>query len=196
MATDSDDRDLAESIVNGEDPVAEEKLCRRWFGRIRAYGRLHLRDAEAATDLAQEVLIIVIRALRAQKVADRDRLGAYISGVCRNTVRDWQKTARRRSALLAEVAPAWSEAISRPPVVEGGRLSACLGELGARDRAVVVLTFYGDCDAEDIARELRMSIGNVRVTRHRALKQLLVCLGGGSKRQRWRNTCWPVMSAH
>jgi len=173
-----DDASLAERIGAGDDPDAEAQLCRRWFPRVRAYGRLHLRDADAAADLAQEVLVVVIGALRERRVTDADRLAAYVSGVCRNIVRDWKKGERRRGARLQRFGATWLETVAPAPSVEGARLSECLGRLGPRDRAIVVLTYYADSDGDEIARELGMTTGNVRVARHRALKQLLACIGG------------------
>ena len=172
-----EDASLARRIGAGDDVDAESRLCRRWFPRIRAYGRLHLRDADAAADLAQEVLVVVIGALRERRVTETDRLAAYVSGVCRNLVRDWKKGERRRGALLERFGPTWMERVAPPPSVEGSRLSECLGRLGARDRAIIALTYYADRDGDDIARELGMTVGNVRVARHRALKQLLACIG-------------------
>jgi RNA polymerase sigma-70 factor (ECF subfamily) len=170
-----DDFSLAERIASGNDPQAEAELCRRWFPRIRAYGRLHL-GAEAG-DLAQEVLLVLLRALRERRVTDVHRLSAYVSGVCRNMTREWRIGERRRSMLLERLGPTLSEVTAPPPPIERLRLIECLKKLSVRDRAVVVLTFYADKDGDEIARELEMSVGNVRVTRHRALKQLLDCIG-------------------
>jgi RNA polymerase sigma-70 factor (ECF subfamily) len=60
------------------------------------------------------------------------------------------------------------------------RLDHCLGALPARERLVVALTFVADFDGEDIARELATTIGNVRVVRHRALRQLHECMTRGA----------------
>jgi RNA polymerase sigma-70 factor (ECF subfamily) len=172
-----DDVSLAERIASGDDLQAEAELCRRWFPRIRAYGRLHL-GAEAG-DLAQEVLVVLLRALRERRVTDIQRLPAYVSGVCRNMTREWRTSERRRSILLERFGATLSEITAPPPQIERVRLVECLKKLTARDRAVIVLTYYADHDGDEIARELEMSAGNVRVTRHRALKQLLHCMGGG-----------------
>jgi RNA polymerase sigma factor (sigma-70 family) len=176
-----DDAALAARIAGGDDAQAEAMLCRRWLPRVRAYGRVHLRDADAdaAADLAQEVLVIVIRALRERRVNEGERLAAYVSGVCRNVTRDWKKGERRRAALLDRFGPAWAQIAQPAPAVDRAQLARCLQSLSARGRAVVVLTYFGDKDGDEIARELGMSSGNVRVTRHRALEQLLECMGGG-----------------
>jgi RNA polymerase sigma-70 factor (ECF subfamily) len=179
MGAADDDAILAERIATGDDRRAEEALCRRWLPRVRAYGRLHV-GAESAPDMAQEVLVVVIRSLRERRVTEPHRLSAYVSGVCRNVSRAWKRGERRRNGLVALFGASWSDAVVAPPSVERGRLVDCLRKLGARDRAVVVLTYYADHDGEEIARELEMTPGNVRVTRHRALKQLLQCIGGES----------------
>jgi RNA polymerase sigma-70 factor (ECF subfamily) len=175
----ADDATLATRIAAGDDRQAEAELCSRWFPRVRAYGRLHL-GADAAGDLAQEVLVVLIRSLRERRVTDVDRLPAYVSGVCRNMAREWKTGERRRSSLLERFGPTWFEATTQPPPIERPQLVECLRKLAARDRAIVVLTYYADKDGDEIAQDLDMSMGNVRVSRHRALKQLLHCMGGAA----------------
>jgi RNA polymerase sigma-70 factor (ECF subfamily) len=168
---------LAARIASAEAPEAEAELCRRWFPRVRAYGRLHL-GADDAADLAQEVLVIVIHALRERRVSDVDRLAAYVSGVCRNVARDWKRGERRRAGLREQFGLAWLGTTAPPPVLERTRLVECLRKLGARERAILALTYFAGEDGDAIGRELAMSPGSVRVARHRALKQLLACVGG------------------
>ena len=55
-------------------------------------------------------------------------------------------------------------------------LLGCLGKLTERERSVVVLTFCADTATEDVAREVGLEAGNVRVIRHRALQRLRECL--------------------
>ena len=148
--------------------------------RIVLYRNRCGAESDAAADLSQEVLVVVIRALRERRVNEGDRLAAYVSGVRRNVTRDWKKGERRRGALLDRFGSAWAEIAPPAPVVDRPQLARCLERLGVRDRAVVVLTYFGDKDCDEIARELGMSTGNVRVVRHRALEQLLDCMGRGS----------------
>ncbi len=53
----------------------------------------------------------------------------------------------------------------------------CLQSLGQRDRAVLILTFYAEKTAAEIAGELGLTSGAVRVARHRALDRLRECVG-------------------
>jgi RNA polymerase sigma-70 factor (ECF subfamily) len=173
------DARLAARIGAGDDPRAEEELCRRWFPRVRAHARLHVRDAASAGDVAQEVLVRVVCALREGRVRDGQALPAYVMGVCRNVAREQQAGERRRGALLERFGVAWEEsAPAAAPCADRAKLAACLEKLPTRDRAVVVLTFYAEQDGDAIARSLAMTQGHVRVARHRALKALLACLEG------------------
>ena len=177
----AEDAALARRISSGRDGDAEARLCRRLFPRIRAYGLRHLRDDAASSDLAQHVLVIVVEALRAGRVDDADRLAAFVMGACRNTVLDWRKVERRRGALLERFGPSMAAlaAEPEPSTVDTAKLAQCLDGLPSRQRTIVVLTYFAGSDSDDIARELGMSVGNVRVARHRALGHLHECITRG-----------------
>lgn len=162
------------------DKQVEHELCRKYAGRIRAYGHRHLRDATAAQDLVQLVLLAVLRAIREGNVKDPGRLDSYVLGTCRNTVMDLRRGDARRRRLAERVGadlpdgyePAWMG-------VDRLRLEQCLRGLEPRDRAVVLATFVEDRAAEEIGQALQLSPGNVRVIRHRALARLQSCVEGG-----------------
>ena len=96
---------LARRIAASSDPDAEAALCRRLLPRIRAYGLRHLGQPADAADLAQQVMVVVIEALRANRVKEPDRLAAFVMGTCRNTMLDWRKGARTRAAALERYGP-------------------------------------------------------------------------------------------
>jgi RNA polymerase sigma factor (sigma-70 family) len=56
------------------------------------------------------------------------------------------------------------------------RVERCLSALPSRDRALLVLTFYAEKKAAEIASNLQMAPGAVRVARHRALALLRDCV--------------------
>jgi RNA polymerase sigma-70 factor (ECF subfamily) len=181
---DLDDAELARRIARagpGMDADAEAELAGRFAPRIRLFGLRHLRDAAAAQDLVQEVLVITIEALRANRIEQPERLASFVPGTCRMTVANLRRGEGRRARLLAQFAHDL-DAVTTPSVepLDRDRLADCLGRLQARDRTVVALTFYAERSAEEIARELGTSPGNVRVLRHRALDRLHDCLEGGS----------------
>ncbi|HEY7139872.1 MAG TPA: sigma-70 family RNA polymerase sigma factor [Methylomirabilota bacterium] len=178
-----DDAELARRIVDGrpeQADAAEAELARRFAPRIRLFGLRRLRDEAAAQDLVQEVLVTTLEALRAGRIRQPERLASFVLGACRMTIVNLRRGERRRARLLAQFAHdlAPAPAPSAGAAVDGHRLADCLERLPARDRTVVALTFYLERSADEIARELGTSPGNVRVLRHRALARLHDCLAG------------------
>src|SRR5436853_19394 len=59
------DAELARTIIEappGSAPAEEAELYQRFARRVRLYGLRHLRDDEAARDLAQQVLLLTFYA--------------------------------------------------------------------------------------------------------------------------------------
>jgi RNA polymerase sigma-70 factor (ECF subfamily) len=50
-------------------------------------------------------------------------------------------------------------------------------QLAERERSVLLMSFFDDRGADELARDLGLSPGNVRVIRHRGLDRLRRCLG-------------------
>jgi RNA polymerase sigma factor (sigma-70 family) len=173
-----EDAALARRIQAG-DERAEGELCTRLLPRVRAWGLKRLRDEASARDLAQEVMLGVLQALRAGRVERVDRVGPFVLGVCRNTALAWSRGERRRTALLERFGSSFEGfAQIADEGLDARRLQTCFAQLPPRARTVLSLTFYAECSGDDIAGELEVSLENVRVLRHRALKQLHACMTG------------------
>jgi RNA polymerase sigma-70 factor (ECF subfamily) len=176
-----EDAELARRVAAARarpDGTAEGELCRRLAPRIRLYGLRHLRDPHAAQDLVQQVLLATLERLRAGKVREPERIVSFVLGMCRMTVLEIRRGARRRETLLATYGDA-PEAVDAPEplALDAGRLAGCLEALAERERSVVTLTFLAEKPAEEVARALGLTAGNVRVIRHRALGRLRACMG-------------------
>jgi len=157
----------------------ERSFCQRYANRIRAYGLCHLRDTAAAEDLVQQVLLIVLQALRDGRVKDVDNLDRYVFGTCRNTAMDMRRGSARQRRIAAAAATALPDSYEPPwELADRSRLDQCLLRLEARARAVVLATFVDERDADDVGRSMSLSAGNVRVIRHRALAHLQRCMEG------------------
>ena len=180
---DLDDGALARRVAEAgraPDSAAEAELYRRLAPRVRLYGLRHLRDRQAAADLAQQVLLMTLERLRAGEVREPEKIASFVLGASRMTVIEMRRGTRRREALLET----WGDATEafeapEPLVLDPDRLAGCLGALSERERSVVVLTFFADKPADEVGTELAISAGNVRVIRHRALARLRGCLGVG-----------------
>ena len=170
------DADLAPRIAAG-DRAAEAELCRRMGPRIRLYGLRHLRSPAAADDLVQQVLMKVLEALRTARLRESDKLAHFVLGTCRMIVLDLRRSARRQEELLAMFGGALIPDPPPMPKVDDRQLARCVQALAERERSVVVMTFYDDQTGAETASFLGISEANVRVIRHRALRQLRVCMG-------------------
>jgi RNA polymerase sigma-70 factor (ECF subfamily) len=154
---------------------AEAELCRRFAPRVRLYGIRHLRSEDRAADLVQGVLLAVIEAARAGRIEEPDKVDRFVLGTCRNVA----LRVREGDARLKPADPAELDVATFTPDferVDVGALLQCIGKLDGRARTVVMLSYQADRSADDIAKLLETSAGNVRVVRHRALSQLRACL--------------------
>jgi RNA polymerase sigma-70 factor (ECF subfamily) len=161
------------------DPMAEELFCRRFAPRIRLFGLKRLRSDAAAADLVQDVLILVLDKLRAGEVREPDQIASFVFGTARQLVIDSRRSGNRRTRLLDSFALDLEPAEdSASHAFDADRLKHCLQLLAERERAVLVMTFYDDCPADELGTQLGLSPGNVRVIRHRGIERLRDCVQG------------------
>src|SRR5579871_6564655 len=178
MPLELSDAELVLQIASGDGRGAEAELFRRMAPRIRLYGLRHLRDPHAADDLTQQVLITTLEALRAGRLREPEKLASFVLGTCRMTVLDLRRNAQRRERLLEQFGPDLLAPVpSAEPQVDREQLSRCVRNLKERERTVIVMTFYDEQTAADLAQFLGVSEANVRVIRHRAIHQLRDCMG-------------------
>lgn len=180
MIDDSSDADLARAVAGrspGSAQEAEGALYRRFAPRVRLYGLRHLRSEDAACDLVQQVMLVTIEKLRDGSVRDLDQIASFVLGMSRSMAKDIKRLEwRREKLLLAFTDPNRVEAPASDTTLDADRLEACLGRLAERERLVVLLTFYADRTSREVATELGVQDGNVRVIRHRAIERLRTCM--------------------
>lgn len=172
--------DLARSIAQsapGCATEAEATLYRRYAPRVRLYGLRRLRNAQAASDFMQQVMLMTIEQLRCGKLRDSDKLGSFIFGLCRLVMLELRRSGARRKAILERYQSDLATVDPVEPVaLDGDRVARCLEGLPERERAVLIMTFYEERPAHDVATILGLSPGNVRVIRHRGLIRLRQCM--------------------
>jgi RNA polymerase sigma-70 factor (ECF subfamily) len=161
--------------------AAEAELCRRFWQRARLYGLRHLRGVTEAEDLAQQVMEVTLTALRSGRVDDPELLDRYVLGVCRNVARALRRSGERTAKAAQRLALEPAPAVEQPPEPPWGKqsvehLTLCLGGLSQREQRVVQLSFAQWQSSPEIAEQLGVAPGNVRVIRHRALRKLRECM--------------------
>src|SRR5262249_53387898 len=156
---------------------AEAELCRRFAPRIRLYGLRHLGSEDRAADLVQCVLLALLEAARSGRIEEPDHVDRFVLGTCRNTaLRARQNEARTRPAGDTELeVGAFVPSLER---IDVGPLLRCLSKLDTRSQTVLSMSFQDERSADEIARVMGTSAGNVRVLRHRSLEKLRRCLDG------------------
>jgi RNA polymerase sigma factor, sigma-70 family len=170
--------ELAMKIAGGNDREAEGEFCRTMGPRIRLYGLRHLRDSQSADDLVQQVLITALEILRAGRLREPEKLASFVLGMCRMTVLDQRRGVLRRQQLLDRFGVEMLAPVpSAGPRLDHDKLANCVQGLKERERAVIVMSFYDEETAADVARFLNVTEANVRVIRHRAIHSLRGCMG-------------------
>ena len=175
-----DDAALAQAIAAAAprvDTAAEAELYRRLAPRVRHYGLRHLRDAHAAEDLMQQVLLMTLERLRAGRLRQPEKLASFVLGMSRMVVLEARRGTARREGLLRTYGDV-PEAVDPPEQrdLDEAKLSSCLEWLPERERSVLVMGFFADKPADAVARELGLTLVNARVIRHRALLKLRKCM--------------------
>jgi len=165
------------------DELEDAELARRIAAagargpRVRLYGLRHLRDRHAAHDLVQQVLLMTLERLRAGKIRDPEKIASFVLGACRMTVLEIRRGTWRREQLLETYGGSEAFEAPEPLALDPDRLARCLEALAERERSVVTLSFLAEKPGDEVAKELGLSAGNVRVIRHRAIARLRECMG-------------------
>ncbi|WP_377639506.1 RNA polymerase sigma factor [Oryzobacter terrae] len=130
------------------------------YPRIARTAYLVLHDAARAEEVAQEAFVRLY--LRWGTVGGYDRPGAWVRRVAiRLAVREAQREERR---------PRLERRTSPPPTTPERDVDVlrAVGELPARQRAVVVLFYFEDLPVAEVAHALAMSESAVKTSLHRA----------------------------
>jgi RNA polymerase sigma-70 factor (ECF subfamily) len=170
------DAQLVRAIAARADDAraAEAELCRRFAPRIRLYGLRHLRDDDRARDLVQAVLLAVLEAARAGRIADPERVDRFTLGTSRNVAQRMRETdGRAAGGEEPDQIAVPDEGHER---IDAEALAHCLAALDDRSRRVVMLSFNDERPSAEIGVLLAISTANVRVLRHRAIAALRRCL--------------------
>lgn len=160
----------------------EAGLAEAYRERIRLFALRRMGDPAAAEDAAQETLRRVLEALRSGRLRDPDALPGYVFATARHVcLREMRSATRARRAVVragGEASPAPEDALEgllRQESVR--RIAAALGRLDADDRDLLRALVAEERETAEVAGELGVTVGALRVRKHRALKRLGRLLG-------------------
>jgi RNA polymerase sigma factor (sigma-70 family) len=168
----------------GSEAVDPDALWRQFHARLLILGVRRLGNRADAEDMAQDALQRVAKALHESRLREPGALPGFVYQtalhVCQQSLR---KRYRERRAL---------EGYARSSVQEHGVAHAltdlideerrrvvrlALQSLGLDDRELLEQIYARDADPEQLAAQLGISSGALRVRKHRALQRLSAALG-------------------
>lgn len=143
--------------------------------RIVAMAVVRLRDPEAAREIAQEVLLAVLVALREGKVRETEKLPAFVSGTTRNLANNHFRSLREQpnTVALDPETPSAVNLVTEAELAEQRRaVRGALERIDARDRVILLLTLVEGMNPREIAPRVGLSVENVRTRKMRAVRQV------------------------
>ena len=174
LLTPQQQRSLAERI-RGHEPSAEEELVSLFSDRVRFMVLARTRDPEVARDLAQDVMLAVVRALRGEQLREPEHLAGFVYGTARNVLNNYLRT---RSRLPKEDPIDDALNLAQPPArvddsERMGLVRRALAFLDSTDRRILLLTLVEGLKPGQIGAQLGMTSEVVRARKSRALKKTM-----------------------
>ncbi len=155
------------------DPETERHFADYFGPLMLAKLRKHLRSPEAAEDGRQETLMRVLTTIRRDGgLRNPERLAAYVHGICKNVVHEFQR-AQQRYLQADENAPEQADYRPDPEseFVSGERrrlVRAVLEDLKPKDRELLRAIVLEEREKAAVCREMGVDAGYLRVLLHRA----------------------------
>ena len=157
------------------DQDAETRLVELFARSVRVMVRVRVGRRLEEEDLAQEVLLTAITAVRKGQLRELDKLGAFVAGVARNVINNRLRTSREAafepldSHEDAAVADLRHEVALRE---RAATVRQALDELSPEDRRLLELTVIEGFTSSQMAKQLGVTEAAIRTRKSRALKRL------------------------
>jgi RNA polymerase sigma-70 factor (ECF subfamily) len=175
------DRDSGDRSASRTDAAV---LWDRFHTRLVILGMRRFGSRADAEDIAQEVLQRVAQALQENRLREPDALPGFVFQTAKHVCLQWlRKRGREQRALEGfgqDSGEATSAAQPLTDLIDEERRSVvrrALQALAADDRHLIEQLYAHDTDPRELAEQLRITPGALRVRKHRALKLLSASLG-------------------
>ncbi|MEO5803510.1 MAG: sigma-70 family RNA polymerase sigma factor [Verrucomicrobiota bacterium] len=168
----SDDMTLVREFAASQSEPAFAELVQRHVGLVHSAAMRQVGDMHLAEEIAQAVFIILAR--KAPKLGPKTILSAWLYRTARYAAADALTARRRRQAREQE---AHMQSILNEPDSDSWKqlaplLDDAMAQLGETDRAALVLRYFENKSAGEIAGELRMGEEAAQKRVARALEKL------------------------
>jgi RNA polymerase sigma factor (sigma-70 family) len=162
------------------DPLAEEELVNHYRRGLLIIATVRTRDREAAEDLAQEILIAVLKALRDGQLREAEKLGAFIQGTARNLINNYLRLRSRHpeSDLESIEEPSTDPVEELESADRQRRIRRELENFSPVDQQILLLSLVDGHSLLEVAERCRMSHEAVRARRSRMIRKITKKFGG------------------
>ena len=177
----SHEEELAGRLSAGE-AGAEEEFVELYRRRVLLIATVRTRDREAAQDLAQEILMAVLQAVRKGQLREAEKLSAFVQGTARNLINNYLRTrARRAECTLEGVTGPSKDSVAEQEFEERRRLvQQELASCNAVDQKILLYSMVDGHSLAEIAQRLELSHDAVRARKSRVVKKIMKRFGGMS----------------
>jgi len=174
---------LVERIRAG-DSSAEAELYNAYHRGVFLIATVRTRDREAARDLAQEVFIAVLKAVREGQLRESDKLPAFIQGTARNIINNFLRArARRAECDIEDVEVQGGDLVEELELAERQRLMQReIESFSGADQQILVWSLVDGVSLVEIAARLNMSHEAVRARKSRMVKKITRKFAGLSQK--------------
>lgn len=166
------------AAARGGDEAAMGELFERYVDPIYRFVHIKTRNHVETEDLCQDVWVRVVRAIERYE-PQRGGFPAWLFTIAGNAVKDYYRRSSSRpetptadmlnlNSPSVEVSP--EEAAERAEVSR--ELAKALSTLPTKQKQCVTLRFFDGLSLAETASVMGMTVGNVKVTQHRALRVL------------------------
>lgn len=176
---------------DAREEAAFAALVDAYQGQLLRYAARLLADASAAEDIVQRAFIKCATAWKGP-LEPSDELSAWLYRVVHNEALDHARRERRRGFLHLRKADEDHHVgadVQPPPNPDDGPTDdaalavAALRRLSDRDRLLVTLRVYEEKSYRDIADITGLSVSNVGVSLHNALKKLAAMVEAARRKE-------------
>jgi RNA polymerase sigma factor (sigma-70 family) len=167
------------------DREAEQIVLQEYQRAILRIATVRTRDPETGKDLCQEILIAVLKALRAGGLREEEKLSAFIHGVARNVINNYFRCrVRRAEEDLSDVEDRLADPVDAVERFENEERRLLFRKELARcsmmDQKILLLSLVDGKALTEVADEMGISYEAVRTRKSRAVRRLTCKFGSAS----------------
>ena len=152
------------------DSKAVAAVFEYYYPKIYRYFYYRCESKEEAEDLASEVFVKVVKAIKHQS----GNFEAWLYTIAKNTLTDYyrRKVVRKENSVDEEILEAMPDEKAVNAPLDQEELKATIGKLTEEQQQVITLRFIEGYDTAKIAEIMKKNVGAIKALQFRALVSL------------------------